>query len=241
VRSFAAFAILLAFTPFLHAQEATSSLTGTVRFTQANGGEMISDASVTLEPVSGGVRQEKQTDSRGSFRFSELPAGTYILSIARIGFDGTKLKADLLANEQRSLPPIALTLAPSGCFSPSDANPERTQFLSAGLSFGGLAGRVKNDLGPVVGARVLLSCWIERGCSSPKAAITDSQGDFEFQNVRPGRYILNIALDKFFPVSMRFAIPGGIESSYSFDLTPCPNGDCTIKPSQSRVILITCE
>lgn len=234
------FAILLACLPlFLHAQEEPASLTGVV---QDPIGAVIGNSSVILEPAVGGVRQETRSDERGSFRFSGLPAGTYTLSIRALGFDSVKVKQVLLAGEQRSLPPVRLNVGSSGCFS-SDAEPEQTRFLSAGLSLGGLAGNVKSGQGPVVGARVALACWLGSGCSeNPERTKTDSQGDFEFENIRPGRYLLSVEQNRFFPlISMGFVVVGGLESSYSFNLTPCPNGDCTVRPYRGNVTLTVCE
>jgi hypothetical protein len=242
MRAVAGFAILLACSPLpLCAQEGTASLTGSVLLAQVNGGEAIPGGSVTLESVAGGARQETKSDERGVFRFSGLRTGKYLLSLRALGFDGVKVKLDLLAGEQKSLPPIGLNLAPSGCGFSSDTEPERTRFLYTGPSLGGLAGSVKADLGPAVGAQVVLSCWTTLRCSGPDAAVTDAQGNFEFE-VYPGRYVLRIAQDKFFPSSgMQFVIVGGLESSYSFNLTSCPNGDCTVKPSQSNVKPTVCE
>jgi len=237
----AGLAILLACSPLsLHPQGETASLTGVVQ--DPSGAVIGGNSSVVLEPAGGGVRRETQSDERGVFRFSGLWAGPYTLSIRVPGFDSVKVKQDLLAGEQRSLPPIRLNVGSSGCFS-TDPDPERTRFLSAGLSTGGLAGNVKSGLGPVAGARVSLACWLDRGCSeNPERTKTDSQGDFEFENIRPGRYLLSVEQDRFFPlVSMGFGVVGGLESSYSFNLTPCPNGDCTVKLDRGKVKVIVCE
>jgi hypothetical protein len=64
----------------------------------------------------------------------------------------------------------------------------------------------------------------------PEPTRTDTQGDFVFKNVRPGRYVLMIEQQRFFPRVDDFVVVGGLESSYSLNLTPCPNGDCTVKP-----------
>jgi hypothetical protein len=50
------------------------------------------------------------------------------------------------------------------------------------------------------------------------------------KNIRPGRYVLIIEQQRFFPRVDDFVVVGGLESSYSLNLTRCPNGDCTVKP-----------
>jgi hypothetical protein len=70
--------------------------------------------------------------------------------------------------------------------------------------------------------------------------MTDSQGDFEFENLRPGPYTVNVQQSGVFLFSMRFSVAGGLENYYSFKLTPCPNGDCNVKPDPN-VKPIVCE
>ena len=198
-------------------------------------------APVILESTSGKVRYEAQADQQGAFRFSGLQAGSLTLSVRALGFDPVKAKLDLLAGEQRSLPPIRPNIGPSGCFT-IGADPERTRFLSDEPSLGGLFGNVKSGLRPVVGARVALACWIARGCTTPEGTTTDTLGNFKVENIHPGRYLLSIDRNGAFPLSnMGFVVVGGLESSYSFNLDPCPDGDCTVKPSQGNVKGIVCE
>jgi Carboxypeptidase regulatory-like domain len=96
---------------------------------------------------------------------------------------------------------------------------------------------------PIVNARVTLACWQGRECAeNPERTRTDSQGDFEFKNVRSGRYVLSVEREGFFPrTNVPFVVVGGLESSYSFSLTPCPNSDCTVKLDPGNVKVIVCE
>ncbi len=220
------------------APEQTAILTGVVQDPIGIG---IWGAPVILESMSGRARYETRSDQQGVFRFSGLPAGALTLSIRAVGFDLVKAKLDLLAGEQRSLPPIRPNVGPSGCFT-ADADPVRTRFLSGDPSLGGLVGNVQSGLGPAVGAHVALACWIGRGCTTPENTVTDSLGNFKIENIHPGRYLMSIEQSGFFLLSnVGFVVAGGLESSYSFKLDPCPNGDCTIKPSQSNVKGIVCE
>jgi len=232
----AALAILL--TAFANAQELTASLMGAL---QDPSGAALAGASVILESEGGGNRQEIQADERGIFRFLELKASKYTLSIRRLGFYGVKVKQDLLAGEQKSLPPIRLSVGVAGDCFPNDSEPERSRFLSTGPSIGGLAGNLSSGQGPAAGVRVLLACWGQSECrGASETIVTDSRGDFAFENLRPGRYNVSAEELEFFPFNARADIAGGLESVYSFSLTPCPNGDCTVKLI-AKVNATTCE
>ncbi len=81
---------------------------------------------------------------------------------------------------------------------------------------------------------MLLTCSGPSQCrGDSKVVMTDSQGNFVFENLRPGRYSVSAGQLGFFQLSARVDIAGGLESSYSFKLTPCPNGDCTVRPDPS--------
>jgi Carboxypeptidase regulatory-like domain len=220
-------------------QEGSSMLMGVV---QSISGEVISSGSVVLVSVAGGPRQEAKLDEAGGFRFSGLRAGTYLLSIRAGAFDGIKVKQDLLDGERKLLPPVRLNLAPSGgCFS-DDADPDRSRFLSAGSSLGALAGTVRDGAGAIAGARVTLACWLGYGCSNPGALKTDSDGNFMFDDIHPGRYVLNIEQEGFFSLAaLQVVVVAGLESSYAFTLAECPNGSCTVKPPGTRAAPVVCE
>ena len=236
MRLLCAFPILLTCAPaFLSAQE-TASITGAL---QDPTGAPLAGSSVLLED--GRIRQEIQTDERGIFRFSGLRAGKYTVSVRRLGFYGVTVKQALLAGEQKSLTPVRLSAAVAGDCFPIDTEPERSRFPSAGPSLGWLAGNLASRLGPVAGVRVQLACWGPSQCGgASEATLTDPHGDFEFQSLRPGRYSVSAGALGFFPFNARVDVAGGLESFYSFKLTPCPNGDCTVKPDP-KVKPIVCE
>jgi hypothetical protein len=230
----AACALLLACSPiFLFAQKETASLTGSLQDTD---GKPLSDGVITLESPASGIRQASYLNQQGIYRFSELPAGAYILTIFDVNA-AVKVKQDLLAGEQKIFPPLTLKREPVHSCGPG-MDPDRSRFLPSPPAVGGLTGSVQTDRGPAVGARLSLDCWDRFQCGETKYAKTDSQGNFAFENIQPGSYLLRLQQDNFFPIlPPPFDIAGGLESFYSFKLTPCPNGDCTV-----RSILITaCE
>jgi len=232
----ASFAILLTSSPFsLHAQDGTASLTGVLQYRD---GAALVGVYVVLESAAGAAYQTT-TDEKGGYRLSGLPAGSYTVTV-RAAVYTVKMKVDLLADEQRLLPPVRFALAVAGDCFPIEAEPERSRFPSAGPSLGGLAGNVKSEQGPIAGARVWLECRFGQCKEDSKSDTTDSGGNFEFVNLRPGGYNLNVQQSGFFPLNMRFNIAGGLDSSYSLKLTPCPKGDCTVKPDP-YVKPVVCE
>ncbi len=227
--------VLLACSPIiLYGRKETSSLTGSLQDTD---GKPLSDGVVTLESASG-IRQASYLNQQGIYRFSGLPAGTYILTIFDVNTD-VKVKQDLLAGEQKILPPLTLKRGPAHSCGPA-MDPDRSRFLPSPPVVGGLVGSVRGDQGPLVGARVSLDCWDKSPCGETKYAATDAHGNFAVENIQPGSYLLRVQRDNFFPVlAQPFDIAGGLESFYSFKLTPCPNGDCTVR--RNPILITACE
>jgi Carboxypeptidase regulatory-like domain len=101
--------------PSCIAQTTTSGIAlGTVRGTVTDGpGSVIVGAIVTLR-ADGSVSQRTTiTDQAGSFHFSAVEPGTYVLTIAALGFTDHKANISVLAGENPALPPVVLLVAPA--------------------------------------------------------------------------------------------------------------------------------
>lgn len=104
-------AALLAFSLLpvvLLAQNSRGALRGTVQ--DPSGGRIIS-ASITVEGVGVSLQRQATTNDRGEFRFDDLPAGTYRISVKATGFATAKSAADVLAASIRE---VNVTLTPGG-------------------------------------------------------------------------------------------------------------------------------
>jgi hypothetical protein len=200
---------------FLCSAQQTGSLTGEV---QDPTGVPISGAynSLILDADTGEDHRTLSLDGSGRFRVSNLQNGKYKLTIRVLGFDTAYLRI-AVSGEQQTLPPIRLGIGASGCFA-ADTNPAQTRFFASSPEIGALGGAVSSDETPVRGARVTVACWINSACGD-KHTQTDSDGHFEFNDLPIGRYRLTIEKDGYSPVLDRaFAVSGGIESFYSFNI-----------------------
>src|SRR6185437_14106666 len=79
----AAMYLVAASAPFLSAQIISSTLTGTV-IDPANA--TIASADATLKDQSTGAERNAKTNAEGSFRFLDIGAGTYTLTVKATGF-----------------------------------------------------------------------------------------------------------------------------------------------------------
>ncbi|WP_129715815.1 TonB-dependent receptor [Pedobacter sp. SYP-B3415] len=78
---------------FTYAQNQPSAISGTVR---SNDGNAIAAASITLQNTSFGT----VSDSGGQYRISQVPAGTYTLTVSSIGYVPRSRKITLAAGQQ---------------------------------------------------------------------------------------------------------------------------------------------
>lgn len=92
----------------LLAQNSRGALRGTVQ--DPSGGRIIS-ASITVEGVGVSLQRQATTNDRGEFRFDDLPAGTYRISVTATGFAAATSAADVLAASIRE---VNVTLTPGG-------------------------------------------------------------------------------------------------------------------------------
>ncbi len=205
------------------AQEAAASISGAVLDPR---GAYISRMRVKLDS---GIRNyEAQTDDSGVYRFSNLPAGAYTLTLDFAGLNAQIIRSiDLLEREHKRIPDVTLDF-PSCGFS-RDLILLRTE-----TSFGRLSGRVAP---PAKEVEVTLVCRTFRACASTK---TDDKGRFSFEMLSAGAYGLNFRREGFYPenaTGYEYTVNSGWESIYApKELEQCPNGNCDPKLRPPRPI-----
>src|SRR5262245_58543060 len=82
---------------FLQAQTFTASLQGTI--TDATGA-VVPNAGLTLVNEATNVKQSKVSDSRGAYLFTQLPPGTYKLTVEMAGFQ-TAVRSGMVLQVQQ--------------------------------------------------------------------------------------------------------------------------------------------
>ncbi|NYF92110.1 carboxypeptidase regulatory-like domain-containing protein [Tunturiibacter empetritectus] len=106
---FCAIGSLTSISPIAYAQETTGGLQGTVKDAS---GAVIAGAVVSVSTPSLAGGKTTQTDSHGNYRFTNLPPGTYVVTVMFKGF--SELKRDGLVIEVGHLPNLDLTLSAGG-------------------------------------------------------------------------------------------------------------------------------
>jgi hypothetical protein len=145
-------------------------------------GGFVSDASVSLfslEKVS-----EARTDSRGQFAFADLPPGGYELQIKRAGFK-TVSDASIRVTDT-PIPQMSITLQPE---STNCGDPQLTVSYPKRSGKVNLVGTVKDSVGSVRNATLTL-VLLESGRA--QAAKTNENGEFQFNDLTPGKYTLRV-------------------------------------------------
>lgn len=154
------------------------------------------------------------TDARGDFKFESLEAGEYELT--------------LLSNA------LGVILRAGSMLHRISVSPRQTVTISLGLSnTGSVAGRVFNDLllterntagdAPGLKAVSLKLYQIDGNASAPKEQrwfyqTTNSNGDYQFRNLAPGRYVLQVDPNT---LPENFHVP--LKMSWDFTLGPLQN------------------
>jgi len=202
-----------------------ASVTGTVVDPT---GAYVPHAAVELD--SGTTQYKVQADDSGVYQFSNLPAGSYALTIRVPGFRNRTIKSiGLLTGEPKRLPDVQLDI--ENCGKP----PSRDLSLLPGVLFGTLSGSVDP---PAKGVEVTLVCRTFSACSS---TATDSSGRFSFEMLSPGVYGLNFRRDGFYPenaTGYEYTVNAGWESVYApKQLEKCSNGNCDpkLRPQQLQL------
>ena len=217
-----------------------ASLTGSL--TDPAGASIV-HAAVELDP--GSQKYQVQTDDAGVYKFPDLPAGEYSLTVRVVGFYRLTVRPiNLSASEQKRIPALMLDVAPSGCFNPF---PPAFQLLAGDTTFGGLAGSVVRygDSSELLeGVDVTLVCRTFTACASTK---TDAKGLFSFGMLSPGEYGLSFRSQGFYPdqaSAYTVRVKAGLESDYApVFLERCPGGNCDpkLRPPRAAMQVVVCE
>jgi hypothetical protein len=205
-----------------------ASLTGSV--VDAAGG-YIPRASVELD--SGTDKYRVQTDETGVYRFSNLPAGEYSLTIRVPGFKLFTLKAiGLTENEEKRIVDVPMDPG-NGCGS----NSRSLVLLQAEEFFGRLSGSVRP---PAKDIEVILVCRTFSACRSTK---TDAYGRFSFSMLSTGVYGLNFRREGYYAENATgygYYVNAGWNSVYDpVSLQKCPDGNCDPKLKSAQIVV--CE
>jgi 5-hydroxyisourate hydrolase-like protein (transthyretin family) len=153
--------------------------------------EGISGARVTLERDDG-QKTTAVTSDDGAFAFTELNSVAYSLTAEAAGYAS---EPSIRLADGKALKDVVIRLAPAGAAS----------------------GRIRNEAGePLAGVqvRLLRSRYLSTGAqtlTSAATAVTDSQGDYRFSSVAPGRYYLQATPADSEPISRLY--PGVLDLS----------------------------
>lgn len=91
-------ALLIALAVTGHAQSTTGGISGTITDVS---GAVIPDANILVLNTATGVAYKTATDAVGSYRVSQLPPGSYTMTIIKSGFDTQKLEPFTLLVDQQ--------------------------------------------------------------------------------------------------------------------------------------------
>lgn len=226
------------------AQASTASLAG--RVTDLTGAG-LSGVSVELRSERAqNLKYRGRSDSTGTYGFSGLPADEYTLKLSLAGFNSLTVKSVHIAEgEQKSLPTLELTVGSvADCGGHAVLDYVRV-LLPQGHS-GNLGGSVVVDRGPlpgksapVSGAEAALICTSGKTCGATK---TDSDGQFIFRAIPPGKYSVRITATGYYQLTEPdYQVEGGLESIYwPVPLECCRAGNCDPRLRPKKPI-ITCE
>jgi len=107
LRTIAALALLIALSGTSFSQSTTSGISGTITDST---GAVVPDATIIVLNTATGVGYNTTTDAQGSYRVSQLPPGSYTMTITKTGFDTQKLQAFTLQVDQQLQQNRSLTI-----------------------------------------------------------------------------------------------------------------------------------
>lgn len=149
----------------------------------AGSGQPVKEATVVTIPAAGGRRAETQTDAAGAYRFLDIEAGQYKVSVSKAGYDRNPFLVG------RSSYSRVLTLGAGQQLKAVDFSLNR-----AGVITGSVRGP---DDQPVMGAQVSALTALEltgRRWVSPAGVSvrTDDRGQFRLFDLSQGRYYVKV-------------------------------------------------
>jgi uncharacterized protein YjbI with pentapeptide repeats len=159
-------------------------------------GHSLSNAIVTLTAYGSAATQQTKTDDRGLFLFTRLPLGLYNIRVVRPGFDTYSAgRIPTLPGKNSSVGRIGLSVStPSGTSMRTDISQNGSNMIGGPPTPGSLfiTGTVVDFKGnPVRGARIRLSENNDPGFGVEQ--ISDQEGRFTFNQLRPGQYLLELS------------------------------------------------
>ncbi len=186
-------------------------------------GEPVGAVDVTLRGTDVVAAREVQADHDGTFRFEELEAGSYRLSVSS--------RWDLFIHNQ-------------------DVALDSDRDLLIELASAGLAGRVvTREGGGVHDAMVLLQQLMSADGESPEGSLftvgTDAEGAFRFERLPAGRFHARVRKDGYTQLEEELDLAAGsIEESHTFVLEPAEGLELRLRlasgavPPAARVTLL---
>src|ERR1700678_4183304 len=92
----------------------TAPVPGTLRGAVTDSSGAVVEAAIVSLQVDGSTAQRTTlTDQTGSFHFSAVEPGDYVLTITAAGFTDQNTKVSVISGENPALPPIILQIAPA--------------------------------------------------------------------------------------------------------------------------------
>lgn len=184
---------------------------------------------------------QTETDDAGKYFFEGLAAGEYTLKISAAGFYSIRVKSVSVSGRPISLPPVALFVSPTD-YAGDGPLIDHSRFLPAEPQSGTVIGSVRVDpfrpgmtlaelyeLEPraeaLADVDVILYCDIGKPCAVTK---TNEHGEFKFESQQPGKYMLWLHRDGYYPIDeFSVIVQEGVETVYNPVLAEkCWKGDC---------------
>ena len=205
------------------AQDGTASLTGRVRDT--TGVDIpgaLAELRLVHEPYS--VRQVNADDS-GAYRFSGISAGQCKLKLGHAGFESLMIRRiETSAGEKKLLPILELAVGNvADCG--GHAYLDYLRPVPTADHTGTIRGSAVENTRPITDSVVTLICRNGVTCGETR---TNSNGEFEFKNLSPGRFVIRVSHPGFYSLDTpEFSAQEGFESAYDpIHIERCRRGNC---------------